>query len=78
LVVGELSDQEQLKSVIREHNVSGVMHFAASIEAGKSMKVPSRARGAYGKASTQSVFDENGQISVGWRLPPPPLRHIPG
>lgn len=42
LVVGELSDQEQLKSVIREHNVSGVMHFTASIEAGESVKVPSR------------------------------------
>jgi nucleoside-diphosphate-sugar epimerase len=42
LVVCELIDQEQLKSVIREHNVSGVTHYAASIEAGESMKVRER------------------------------------
>ncbi len=42
LVVGELSDRDLLKSVIQEHKVDGVMHFAASIEAGESMKVPEK------------------------------------
>ena len=42
LVTGELSDRELLGSVIREHKIAGVMHFAASIEAGESMKVPER------------------------------------
>ena len=34
--------KRQLKRVIREHNVSGVMHFTASIEVGESMKVPEK------------------------------------
>lgn len=42
LVKGELSDRDLLKSVIREHGIDGVMHFAASIEAGESMKVPEK------------------------------------
>lgn len=42
LVTGELSDRDLLKSVIREHNISGIMHFAASIEAGESMKTPEK------------------------------------
>jgi UDP-glucose 4-epimerase len=42
LVTGELSDRELLGSVIREHNIAGVMHFAASIEAGESMRVPEK------------------------------------
>jgi len=42
LVTGELSDRELLGSVIREHKIAGVMHFAAFIEAGESMKVPER------------------------------------
>ena len=41
-MVGELSDRDLLKSVIQEHKVDGVMHFAASIEAGESMKVPEK------------------------------------
>ncbi len=42
LVVGGLSNQDLLKSVIREHKIEGVMHFAAFIEAGESMKVPEK------------------------------------
>jgi UDP-glucose 4-epimerase len=42
LVTGELSDRDLLKSVIREHNIGGIMHLAASIEAGESMKVPEK------------------------------------
>jgi UDP-glucose 4-epimerase len=34
--------KRQLKSVIREHSVSGVMHFTASIEVGESMNVPEK------------------------------------
>jgi UDP-glucose 4-epimerase len=42
LVRGELSNQELLGSVIQEHKIDGVMHMAASIEAGESMKVPEK------------------------------------
>ncbi|MGA8153829.1 MAG: UDP-glucose 4-epimerase GalE [Terriglobales bacterium] len=42
LVTGELSDRDLLKSVIREHDIGGVMHFAASIEVGESMKAPEK------------------------------------
>jgi UDP-glucose 4-epimerase len=35
-----LSNRDLLKAVIREHNIGGVMHFAAAIEAGESMKRP--------------------------------------
>jgi UDP-glucose 4-epimerase len=42
LVTGELSDRDHLKKVIREHQADAVMHFAASIEAGESMKVPEK------------------------------------
>ncbi len=42
LVRGELSNRDLLKSVIREHSIDGVMHFAASIEAGESMKMPEK------------------------------------
>ena len=42
LVRGDLSNRDLLKSVLREHAIGGVMHFAASIEAGESMKVPEK------------------------------------
>ena len=42
LVTGELSDRDRLSAVIREQKIEGVMHFAASIEAGESMKVPEK------------------------------------
>jgi len=42
LIVGELGDQENVKSASRKHKVRGVMHFAASIEAGDAMKVPGK------------------------------------
>jgi UDP-glucose 4-epimerase len=42
LIIGELSDRELLGSVIRDYNIGGVMHFAAFIEAGESMKVPEK------------------------------------
>jgi UDP-glucose 4-epimerase len=40
LIVGDLSDCEKLDHVFRAHQSEAVMHFAASIEAGESMKVP--------------------------------------
>ncbi len=39
-VEGALADGELLQSVLAEGNFHGVMHFAALIEAGESMKVP--------------------------------------
>ncbi len=42
LITGDLNDRDLLKSVMRKHNIGGVMHFAASIEAGESMKVPEK------------------------------------
>lgn len=40
LVVGDLSDKEQLKRLFGTHGFEGVLHFAAFIEAGESMKAP--------------------------------------
>jgi UDP-glucose 4-epimerase len=40
LVAGDVSDQRLLSSVIRERRIEAVMHFAAFIEAGESMKYP--------------------------------------
>lgn len=40
LVVGDLSDKEQLKRLFDTHGFEGVLHFAAFIEAGESMKAP--------------------------------------
>ena len=42
LVRGDLSNRNLLKSVMREHSIDGVMHFAGSIEAGESMKMPEK------------------------------------
>ena len=42
LVTGDLSDGDLLRSVFREHEIAGVLHFAASIEAGESMKTPEK------------------------------------
>jgi UDP-glucose 4-epimerase len=40
LIEGDLADREKLERVFREEKVNGVMHFAALIEAGESMKYP--------------------------------------
>ena len=40
LIEGDLADRDRLESVFREEKVDGVMHFAALIEAGESMKHP--------------------------------------
>jgi len=40
LVVAELADKEQLAQLFRSHGFEAVLHFAAFIEAGESMKVP--------------------------------------
>lgn len=40
LVVADLSDSSKLSRLLEEHKIEAVMHFAASIEAGESMKVP--------------------------------------
>lgn len=42
LIVGDLADRERLDSLIKSHSLDAVMHFAASIEAGESMKAPER------------------------------------
>ena len=42
LVRGEIADRSQLDAVFRDHRPEAVLHFAALIEAGESMKVPER------------------------------------
>jgi UDP-glucose 4-epimerase len=41
-VRGELTDATKLESVFQENRFDAVMHFAASIEAGESMRVPEK------------------------------------
>lgn len=40
LIVGELAEKEKLARLFRSHGFEAVLHFAAFIEAGESMKVP--------------------------------------
>ena len=40
LIEGDIGDRERLTRVLRDEQVDGVMHFAALIEAGESMKHP--------------------------------------
>jgi UDP-glucose 4-epimerase len=40
LVEGDIADRPRLEAVLREQAIDGVMHFAALIEAGESMKRP--------------------------------------
>jgi UDP-glucose 4-epimerase len=40
LVVGDLADRERLDRLLRSRAIDAVMHFAALIEAGESMKAP--------------------------------------
>src|SRR5271169_2136075 len=40
LVVGDLADKEKLTTLFRLHHFEAVLHFAAFIEAGESMKYP--------------------------------------
>jgi UDP-glucose 4-epimerase len=40
LVVGDTSDRPALDRVFKQHRIAGVVHLAASIEAGESMKFP--------------------------------------
>jgi len=42
LIVGDIGDRTNLTRVITTCGIQAVMHFAASIEAGESMKVPER------------------------------------
>ncbi len=42
LVVGDLGEKEDLKSLFRRGRFEAVLHFAAFIEAGESMKVPGK------------------------------------
>ena len=42
LVIGDTADRSALDRVFTEHHIDAVMHFAASIEAGESMKVPEK------------------------------------
>ena len=40
LVVGDLADRAELDQLLRSRTIDAVMHFAALIEAGESMKAP--------------------------------------
>jgi UDP-glucose 4-epimerase len=40
LIEGDLADRDRLEGIFRDEKVDGVMHFAALIEAGESMKHP--------------------------------------
>jgi UDP-glucose 4-epimerase len=40
LIEGDLADRERLTRIFRDEQIDGVMHFAALIEAGESMKQP--------------------------------------
>jgi UDP-glucose 4-epimerase len=40
LVIGNLADRQIIATTLQSHGIDAVMHFAASIEAGESMKVP--------------------------------------
>jgi UDP-arabinose 4-epimerase len=40
LVTGDLGDAALLRSTIRKHGVSAVLHFAASAEVGESVRNP--------------------------------------
>ena len=42
LVQGDVGDREHLDSLFREHRFQAVLHFAAFIEAGESMKAPEK------------------------------------
>lgn len=42
LIVGDLADADAVTRVLREEKPAAVLHFAASIEAGESMRVPER------------------------------------
>lgn len=42
LIVGDIADAAALDQVFQTHSIDAVMHFAALIEAGESMKVPER------------------------------------
>src|ERR1700733_13760895 len=40
LIEGDLADRDRLEGILRDEKVDGVLHFAALIEAGESMKHP--------------------------------------
>ena len=42
LTIGDLLDEEKLDQVFKEHEIDAVIHFAASIEAGESVKRPEK------------------------------------
>src|SRR5215472_1379669 len=42
LVIGDIGDSAALCELFRSQRIDAVMHFAASIEAGESMKVPEK------------------------------------
>ena len=42
LIEGDLADRDKLERLFREEKIDGVMHFAALIEAGESMKYPEK------------------------------------
>src|SRR5512136_2865156 len=41
-VQGDISDSKKVKQTLEKYHITAVMHFAAFIEAGESMKVPEK------------------------------------
>jgi UDP-glucose 4-epimerase len=56
LIEGELADRERLTKIFRDEQINAVMHFAALIEAGESMKHP-EIYFRNNTASTLSLFE---------------------
>jgi UDP-glucose 4-epimerase len=59
LIVGKLENLTHLSSVFQKYKFDAVMHFAASIEAGESMKTPTR----YFRNNTANAMTLLGQVA---------------
>jgi UDP-glucose 4-epimerase len=64
LVVEDLADREALDRLLREHPVDAVMHFAAFIEAGESMREPAK----YFRNNTANTLTLLEAV-LAWRVP---------
>jgi UDP-glucose 4-epimerase len=42
LLTGDIAERSKLDAALREHRPEAVLHFAASIEAGESMRTPEK------------------------------------
>ena len=64
LVVGDLGDRAALERLLREQPVAAVLHFAAFIEAGESMREPEKFF-RNNTANTLSLLE----VMLAWRVP---------